>query len=483
MKRGLLVFFAAVLVLFSSSGALAIPTQYGDSGLLSQPTADTLNAGNICLGLWGNYASSDPNDATIVPVSMTLGLGTFLEAYGSYPNLLFNDDELESGRGYANIGFKMRVLGKRSSPFKVAIDGQGRRFVSDNPDRDGLTDYLGRVIASFKPGRFGIHANAGYLSVESPDDVEFEDQYVLGGGIELYPTARLRLIAEVEAQSEREKGRDDLLEGMVGFQYFISPHLTINMGFGAGFTDESPDWRALVGFSTCQGVGTYSKPIPKLIEDVPEEEVAEEKEPVKKIKVRTLTPLIPKARKVPVSPVSKLEVPVEPNKEEVLVKPSERLVIPETEALKALPVSPVGGAPSTISGSTIIEEPILTLVYRKFRLPEFTFGFNQWSLSEEGRKTLSEVAEQLRKESKWFVIRVDGHTDSVGSQTYNEKLSLKRATSAATHLVLRDGFDPARMFVRGVGEEQPVAANDTPEGRAENRRIELLILVPKKDQP
>ena len=93
MKRIYLIFAVVLLSAWFSDTALAIPTQYGDSGLLSQPTAETLNAGNICIGVWTNHASADPDSATIVPVSMTLGLGAFLEAYGSYPNLLFNDED------------------------------------------------------------------------------------------------------------------------------------------------------------------------------------------------------------------------------------------------------------------------------------------------------------------------------------------------------------------------------------------------------
>ncbi|HKJ86992.1 MAG TPA: hypothetical protein VKA48_00540, partial [Gammaproteobacteria bacterium] len=106
MKRGFLTLgFALFLAVLQAAPARAIPTQYGDSGLLSGPTADTLNAGNICLGLWTNCSSGPgEQDATLVPAAITLGLGTFLEAYGSFPNLLFNDEGRESGRGFANLG-------------------------------------------------------------------------------------------------------------------------------------------------------------------------------------------------------------------------------------------------------------------------------------------------------------------------------------------------------------------------------------------
>jgi len=495
MKRAYLIFAIMLLSFWLPGTALAIPTQFGDSGLLSQPSAETLNAGNICIGVWTNHASADPDSATIVPVSMTLGLGAFLEAFGSYPNLLFNDDELASGRGYANLGFKLRFLGKRSSPFKLALDGQAQRTISDNPDLDGLTNFKGRLVASFKPGRIGIHANAGYVLNDEPKGTVYDDQYVYGGGIELYPTARLRLIAEVEGLSEKIKGTSSPQEATVGFQYFLSPHLTLNLGMGMGLSNASPDWRVLFGFSSCQGVGTYSRPIPKIVE--PGAEVPEEKkEPVKVVKVRTLTPLIPKAAPAETAPTSKLEIPVDPGVEEIVVQPAERLVIPGTEALKALPIAPAGSTPAVAvapmasagqapaaggqSSSGEKGTPLHAIVYRKFRLPEFTFGFDQSTLSNDGKRAISEIAEQLRKDNKWFVIRVEGHTDSIGSAAYNEKLSLSRAISAATHMVLHDGFDPSRMFVKGFGETEPLADNADPRGRAENRRIELLVLVPKE---
>jgi len=474
MKKHVLVCMTAACLLLSSIRVEAVPTQYGDTGLLTQPTAETLNAGNICLGVWGNHASPETGDATIVPVGITLGLGTFLEAYGSYPNLLFNDEEIDNGRGYANLGGKIRIIGKRSSRFKIAVDGQAQRYISDNVELDGLTDIQTRGIVSYKGDRFGIHANGGYVFSDSPQGVTFEDQTIYGGGIEIYPTARLRLIAEAEMKSERIANTEDTGEVLAGFQYFVSPHLTLNLGGGVGLTDLSPDWRVLVGFSACQGIGTYQRPIPKLIEPaLPEETPAEE--PKKVVKIKTLTPLTRVSRPVapaPVEPVSKLEVPVEPGREEVIVYPSEQLSLSPMGDAQALAMAPVDAAPVEIPS-----EPVKTVVYRKFSLPEVTFGFDQASISEEGGKALSEIAEQLRRDNKWFIIRFDGFTDTTGSATYNEKLSLQRAVSTGSHFVLHDGYDPRRIFVKGYGENNPVADNDTPEGRSQNRRVEILVLV------
>ncbi|OGR34740.1 MAG: hypothetical protein A2091_11860 [Desulfuromonadales bacterium GWD2_61_12] len=891
-----LVFFLCTGVFLPSSG-FAVPSQFGDTGLFSQPTAETLNAGNICIGLWTNCSSSAAGEATITPVTITLGLGSFLEAYGSYPSLLFNGDELQSGRGYANIGFKLRAIGVRSSAFKVAVDGQMRRSLSDDAALDGLTDKVGRLIFSYKPGRFGAHLTGGFSSNESPAGQAYDDQTLFGGGIEFYPTQRLRLIAEFETASAKVKDADNPTEATTGFQYFLSPHLTLNIGLGVGFSDASPDWRTLIGFSSCQGIGTFQTPI---VRDVPApiETLVAEPEAVKVIKVRTLSSLAPKVVSAKAEPVSKFEVPVTPNTEEVVVNPGERLAMPAGGGVSALPVAAIGSAgyesmqgagvamaavavaapslaigaattsspiaaadsalarpsklgrtyalnesittdngkivgkkvvddsrykanftkiveheayfyveffhsyvetlpvwvegdvkydlslpaarpfedvslkiykvngktpffklhlgeksevfsfypmgvaqeleskpaeipttgveageltgsqakampaavelnsspgamapdtigaasaafagegsaaiaaanvapsiiqsvglpgnaivmpgapaaagavpvvtpgaapagavavatpnataaPSTaptsaarisspqgastvapapaatgsvtspagvtevniapaasqegvnpseayltstpvvagtvpVSGPTnfpvatsapasaaavstplavatataaptavahvstpqggggvsqaptaatgniveptsvltpaapaaaqkvavpaskiSFEKPVNAMVYRKFRLPEFTFGFDEWSLSEEGKHALAEVAESLRKEERWFFVRIDGYTDNIGSDEYNMNLGLRRAISAATYLVVNNGFDPNLMFIKGVGESSPVATNDSEEGRSLNRRIELLILIPKDGQ-
>jgi outer membrane protein OmpA-like peptidoglycan-associated protein len=75
-------------------------------------------------------------------------------------------------------------------------------------------------------------------------------------------------------------------------------------------------------------------------------------------------------------------------------------------------------------------------------------------------------------------IRIQGHTDSTGSVSHNEELSLRRAQSVREVLVNR-GVKPAQMLVEGVGEARPIADNRTAAGRAKNRRVELHIDIPQ----
>jgi outer membrane protein OmpA-like peptidoglycan-associated protein len=76
-------------------------------------------------------------------------------------------------------------------------------------------------------------------------------------------------------------------------------------------------------------------------------------------------------------------------------------------------------------------------------------------------------------------IRIQGHTDSTGSAAYDEQLSLRRAEAVRDVLASR-GVNPRQMLVEGAGAARPIADNSTPEGRAENRRVELYIDVPQR---
>ncbi len=481
-----IIILILVLLFMSLLTAQATPTQFGVSGLLSQPTADTLDSGNISIGLWANGSDQQASDgATIVPVSLTLGLGTFLEAYGSFPNLLFNDEETDSGRGYANLGFKARVFGKRSSPYKLALDLQARRHIADDANRDGLTDLLARSIFTMKKGRFGLHLNAGFL--KNDDAFGADDQLVAGTGLEFFPMARLRLIAEVAGATERFSGMDNELEAMAGFQYFFSPHLTLHAGFGAGLTDASPDWRLLIGLSTSQGIGTFTKPVPRIIEPVlPDQKTAST---AKKSKFKTITPLLPMSKLGKPEPKIETELPVNPGEEELVVEPENQIKMASNVLSAALPITPVSSpAPPSKATQAKPEEsfqavrPIKTVVYRKFRFDDVNFAYDQHSLTETGVRAIAQVAASLRKEKKWFLIRINGHTDSVGSEEYNNKLSYRRASSVGKQLVVNEGFDPARIFIKGLGELEPLETNKTADGRRKNRRAEILVLLPQKGE-
>jgi len=112
-------------------------------------------------------------------------------------------------------------------------------------------------------------------------------------------------------------------------------------------------------------------------------------------------------------------------------------------------------------------------VKKKIVLRGVNFDFDKYNIRPDAMPILDEAARTL-KEYGDITISVDGHTDSIGSDAYNEKLSLRRANSVKDYLE-RQGVTASRMTVRGFGKTNPVASNATPEGRAQNRRVELIV--------
>jgi outer membrane protein OmpA-like peptidoglycan-associated protein len=552
---------AFILLCLIPVSSYASPGQSGSSGLINVSSAETVDAGNICIGVWSCYGENQlfsQKSSLIMPVTITLGIGTFWEVYGAYPNIFFNGDEDVSGRGTMDLGTKLRFLGDRSSALKIAIDLLGQRHVSESKDIDGATDLSAKLVASYNKNDFGIHVSAGYLkagaikkSTLNPDSdpanpkygktsVTLGDEFIFGAGVEYMVIPRLKLLSEITAGTNRyyvedinrvgtaEINRMSPIishgfsgEASIGAQYYLNPHLTLNSSLGTGLGPNDPEIKFIFGISSCQGVGTYVNTIPS----VGRRAVAKDKnkEALKPLKIIPISSLLLKASAPQTAPVSKLEVELEAGNEEILIKPYGQIVIAPQQASSNLtsPVIPVEiplkardeeislkpfktedreasaidytldrmrgisplygvdvkGAQVTLPAAAALPERMA--VYRKFRFPDVSFDFDQWTLSSSGKKMLSEVAEQIRKDKKWLYIKVDGHTDSIGSLSYNMDLSLKRAIAAASYLISHEGINPAKVFIKGFGKSMPITENNTAVGRSKNRRTEILFLVSK----
>ncbi len=105
---------------------------------------------------------------------------------------------------------------------------------------------------------------------------------------------------------------------------------------------------------------------------------------------------------------------------------------------------------------------------------ELTFAVDQSAIQPQFQATLDKVASTLTEYEKTYVD-VMGHTDSTGSDAYNQALSERRANSVADYLSVR-GVNRARLATKGYGESQPRASNITEEGRASNRRVEIRLV-------
>ena len=105
---------------------------------------------------------------------------------------------------------------------------------------------------------------------------------------------------------------------------------------------------------------------------------------------------------------------------------------------------------------------------------DILFDFNSSALRSESRQTLNELASNFSQYPDNRIV-VEGHTDSVGSDAYNQRLSIRRSEAVKSYLVSK-GVEKNRVYTEGKGEKQPVADNKTSEGRAKNRRVEIEVV-------
>jgi OOP family OmpA-OmpF porin len=109
-----------------------------------------------------------------------------------------------------------------------------------------------------------------------------------------------------------------------------------------------------------------------------------------------------------------------------------------------------------------------------FTLNNVYFDVDKATIKPESYKQLDDLVE-LMKLKKGMEIEIAGHTDNTGSKEHNLELSQARAEAVKKYLV-KKGIDPKRIVAKGYGDSEPIATNDTPEGRAKNRRIEVRII-------
>ena len=140
-------------------------------------------------------------------------------------------------------------------------------------------------------------------------------------------------------------------------------------------------------------------------------------------------------------------------------------------APKAAPPAPAVVAPVPVPAAAPSPRPTSEKV--SFASDTF-FDFDKTVVKPEGKAKLDALIGQIKGIALEVVIAV-GHTDSVGSDKYNDRLSQRRADSVKAYLVSK-GIEPNRIYTEGKGEKQPVASNKTKEGRAKNRRVEIEVV-------
>jgi outer membrane protein OmpA-like peptidoglycan-associated protein len=104
------------------------------------------------------------------------------------------------------------------------------------------------------------------------------------------------------------------------------------------------------------------------------------------------------------------------------------------------------------------------------------FGFNRFNLTKTDQQSLDEFAQQIGQQ-KHYIVQVQGYTDNVGSADYNSQLSRRRADAVIQYLAAKYNVPTYRIYIIGLGEDNPVAENKNSSGRAKNRRVDVQLLT------
>lgn len=153
----------------------------------------------------------------------------------------------------------------------------------------------------------------------------------------------------------------------------------------------------------------------------------------------------------------------------------------------AIPGAAIGAVVCGLLGHWLLDEeptappppppppmPLPPPASKRIVLRGVNFDFDKNEIRPDSRPML-DAAIRILKENPDVRIAVEGFTDAIGSDDYNKALSMRRAEAVFQYLV-NGGIDPERMKVAGYGKSRPVASNDTPSGRAQNRRVELHVV-------
>jgi OOP family OmpA-OmpF porin len=145
----------------------------------------------------------------------------------------------------------------------------------------------------------------------------------------------------------------------------------------------------------------------------------------------------------------------------------------DAPGLQPAPASASSSAPSPAAAPAAAVSSKVTYAADAF------FDFNKSVIKPEAKAKLDDLVDKIKAVNLEVIIAV-GHTDAVGSDAYNQKLSMRRSNAVKAYLINK-GVDKTRIYTEGKGEKQPVADNGTKAGRSKNRRVEIEVVGARKN--
>jgi len=151
---------------------------------------------------------------------------------------------------------------------------------------------------------------------------------------------------------------------------------------------------------------------------------------------------------------------------------------PECDGALQPPPAPIAPPPPVVNTPAVVDAPPAAQASAPSPVTlraDTTFDFDEATLKPQARETLDQLIVQIGQLDELEALTVVGHTDHIGTHEYNQQLSERRAASVKNYLV-DQGLDANHIHAEGKGETMPVASNASPEGRAQNRRVEIEII-------
>jgi outer membrane protein OmpA-like peptidoglycan-associated protein len=134
-------------------------------------------------------------------------------------------------------------------------------------------------------------------------------------------------------------------------------------------------------------------------------------------------------------------------------------------------------ATTAVDRANTLTQTVLNLDnYRSVAETQVHFGFDQWNLTSKAKQALDQMGPELQN-AKNYVVVVDGNADSTGPAAYNAILSRRRADTVIQYLVANFNVPAYRIHVLGLGEEKPAESNQSRDGRAKNRRVDVTLMT------
>lgn len=435
-------------------------------------SSETLDPGIINFGLFLNYGVNSlpyfEGDGTtkktkfndsLLGSDLNLGIGIMRgwDAGVSFPQVLSQDIEDDDGSRlkYGDLGItemrantKVRLTGDKNHG-SALVGSVNFNTTKDNPftGKNAQPTYNLELAMDTTAGKWALGANMGYRWRNSGSKLTnipiepFLNQYIASVAASyLFPSIDTKIIFEIfgsapaKSKDSNFNRKQSSAEFLMGLKHDFSSSLAGHLGAGTELAQGagSPDYRIYIGINYTMGP-LFSQPEPARV--------------------------------------------AEP-------------VIAENSSDAELAISagdPYAGGLLDSDEPEILDGKSIDAIFAKtpvpgnetFLLGDILFDFNKDTLVPEAKVILNKLSAYVMKPPAYSKLVIEGHTDSIGSNTYNQDLSERRARSVQRYLTQVRNLEPSTVEAYGYGETKPIADNGNYQGRVKNRRVEMVISRPR----